>query len=245
MFNQPIPLVTKNLLIINLLFFVAMWVFGSVFHYDLNTILALHYWDSTNFQPFQLVTYMFMHGGITHILFNMFALWMFGSTIENYWGPKRYLVYYFVTGIGAGLIQLLTIYLQVRNVLPALSPNMIEMVKNEGYEAIMQGKNFVNPSMASYNYLINSTVVGASGAVFGLLLAFGMMFPNTELYLMFIPIPIKAKYMVIGYGALELYSGLSNSASDNVAHFAHLGGMLFGIILILYWKKKGSFYKPW
>lgn len=245
MFNKPIPLVTKNLLIINVLFFVATLVVRSVFHYDLNTNLALHYWDSPNFQPFQLVTYMFMHGGMTHILFNMFALWMFGSTIESYWGPKRYIVYYFATGIGAGVIQLLTIYLQVRNVLPALSPDMIEMVKNDGYDALMQGKNFINPDMASYNYLINSTVVGASGAVFGLLLAFGMMFPNTPIYLMFIPIPIKAKYMVIGYGALELYSGLSNSASDNVAHFAHLGGMLFGIILILYWKKKGSFYKPY
>ncbi len=245
MFNQPIPIVTKNLLIINGLFFAAMWIVGSVFHYDLNTILALHYWDSPNFQPFQLITYMFMHGGISHILFNMFAVWMFGSAIENYWGPKRYIVYYFATGIGAGLIQLLTIYIQIQSVIPGISPEMIELVRREGYDALMQNKNFIDPAMASYNYLINSTVVGASGSVFGLLLAFGMMFPNTPIYLMFIPVPIKAKYMVMGYGLLELYSGFSNNPNDNVAHFAHLGGMLFGIILILYWKKKGSFYNPY
>lgn len=186
-----------------------------------------------------------MHGGISHILFNMFAVWMFGSAIENYWGPKRYIVYYFATGIGAGLIQLLTIYIQIQSVIPGISPEMIELVRREGYDALMQNKNFIDPAMASYNYLINSTVVGASGSVFGLLLAFGMMFPNTPIYLMFIPVPIKAKYMVMGYGLLELYSGFSNNPNDNVAHFAHLGGMLFGIILILYWKKKGSFYNPY
>ncbi len=245
MFNQPIPLVTKNLLIINGLFFVAMLFFQSSLHIDLNQFLALHYWASPDFQPYQLVSYMFMHANIQHILFNMFGLWMFGSAIENYWGPKRFMVYYFVTGIGAGLIQLLTIYIQVQNLLPQMTPDMIELVKSQGFEAWSNHQNFTNPLMGSLNALYNSTVVGASGSLFGILLAFGMMFPNIPLYLMFIPIPVKAKYMVAGYGLLELYSGIANNPQDNVAHFAHLGGMLFGIILILYWKKKGSFYKPW
>ena len=245
MFNQPIPVVTKNLLIINGLFFGAMLFFANTLHIDLNQYLALHYWASPDFQPYQLVSYMFMHGGFQHILFNMFGLWMFGSAIENYWGPRRFMVYYFVTGIGAGLIQLLTIYIQVQNLLPEMTPEMIETVKQQGFDAWSNHQNFINPLMGSLNALYNSTVVGASGALFGILLAFGMMFPNIPIYIMFIPIPIKAKYMVAGYGLLELYSGFANNPQDNVAHFAHLGGMLFGIILILYWKKNGSFYKPW
>jgi len=249
MFNQPIPVVTKNLLIINGLFFGAMLFFASSLHIDLNTYLALHYWASPDFQPYQLITYMFMHGSFTHILFNMFALWMFGSVIENYWGPKRYMIYYFATGIGAGLIQLLTIYIQIRNLSP-LPPELMEIAREGNLEKINAALHSYAGSinieaLSSYFYLIKSTVVGASGSVFGLLLAFGMMFPNIPIYLMFIPIPIKAKYMVIGYGLLELYSGIANNPQDNVAHFAHLGGMLFGIVLILYWKKKGSFYKPW
>jgi len=254
MFNQPIPIVTKNLLIINGLFFMGMMVIGfnpiSPESNFLYRNLALHYWASPNFQPYQLISYMFMHGGFTHILFNMFALWMFGSAIENYWGPKRFMVYYFATGIGAGLIQLLTIYIQIQNVLPGIPPDLMEIARLGNLDAINDALHHyagnVNiDSLSSYFYLVRSTVVGASGSVFGLLLAFGMMFPNTPLYLMFIPVPIKAKYMVIGYGLLELYSGISNNPNDNIAHFAHLGGMLFGIVLILYWKKKGSFYKPW
>jgi membrane associated rhomboid family serine protease len=244
MFDRPIPIVTKNLLILNGLFFLGMLVLAGQ-GINLNQYLALHYWGSEDFMPLQFVTYMFMHANFSHILFNMFAVWMFGSTIEQYWGPKRYMLYYFVTGIGAGLIQLLTIYIQIQQLLPHMTPDMIEIVHREGRDAIMQSMNFTNPLMASYNVLLNSTIVGASGAVFGLLLAFGMMFPNVPLYLMFIPVPIKAKYMVIGYGLLELYSGISNNVHDNVAHFAHLGGMLFGIIMILYWKKRGDFYKPW
>jgi membrane associated rhomboid family serine protease len=244
MFDRPIPIVTKNLLILNGLFFLGTMVLSSQ-GINLSQYLALHYWGSEDFMPLQFVTYMFMHANFTHILFNMFAVWMFGSTIEQYWGPKRYMLYYFVTGIGAGLIQLLTIYIQIQNVVPHMSPDMIDLVQREGRDVIMRGMNYTNPLMASYNALLNSTIVGASGAVFGLLLAFGMMFPNVPLYLMFIPVPIKAKYMVLGYGLIELYSGLSNNPHDNVAHFAHLGGMLFGIVMILYWKKRGDFYKPW
>lgn len=249
MFNQSIPIVTKNLLIINGVFFGAMLLFASSLNIDLGKYLALHYWESPDFQPYQFITSMFMHGGWSHILFNMFGLWMFGSAIENYWGPKRFLTYYMITGIGASFLWILTVHLQILNITPDLPLETINMVKNEGLDILRSGKNYSDPILGQYNIqyqpLMMSRVVGASGALFGLLLAFGMMFPNSPIYLMFIPIPIKAKYMVIGYGLFELYEGIANNPQDNVAHFAHIGGMLFGIIMILYWKKKGSFYKPY
>ena len=192
-FYNHIPPVTRNLLIINAAVCLACFLFGQLaFH------LALFPYDSGYFKIYQLVSYMFTHVNLSHIFFNMFALFMFGGVLENYWGQKRFLIYYMVTGIGAGLVQLLVCHLQ-----GILAPT-----------------------------------IGASGAVFGLLLAFGMLFPNQPLYMMFIPIPIKAKYFVIGYGLIEFFFGISNRTGDNVAHFAHLGGMLFGIILILYWRKR-------
>ncbi|MDR1611060.1 MAG: rhomboid family intramembrane serine protease [Candidatus Symbiothrix sp.] len=198
-FYDNIPPVTRNLLIINVGVFLACLLIKPLEFY-----LALFNYDSGYFNIYQLVTYMFAHASFEHIFFNMFALFMFGGVLENYWGQKRFLTYYMVTGIGAGLIQLLVFYLQ--------------------------GITYPVPT------------VGASGAIFGLLLAFGMLFPNTPLFLMFVPIPIKAKYMVIGYGLIEFFFGVANRSSDNVAHFAHLGGMLFGILLILYWRKKRNIF---
>ena len=163
---------------------------------------------------------------------------MFGGLLEQVFGRKRYLFYYISTGIGAALIQMLVIYLEINSVEKLLSPEMISAVYTEGAGALEQGLNFVNPNMAELNALINTSVVGASGAVFGILLAFGMIFPNIPLYIFFIPVPIKAKYVVIGYGLLELFFGISGTMSG-VAHFAHLGGMIFGLMMILYWKKKG------
>lgn len=179
-----------------------------------------------------------MHSGFSHILFNMFALWMFGNVLENVWGPKRFLNYYLVTGIGAALIQYLVAYFRMQAILPNLSPEQMQLVYNEGYGILMQGKNFQNPAMGMLNEIINTPTIGASGAVFGILLAFGMMFPNSIIYIYF-AIPMKAKYFVMLYGAFELFEGWRNSG-DGVAHFAHLGGMLFGIIMILYWKKRGT-----
>jgi membrane associated rhomboid family serine protease len=194
-FYNSIPAVTRNLLIINL----VIW-FACLLSQQLEFYFALFNYDSGYFSAYQLITYMFTHTRFEHLFFNMFALFMFGGVLENYWGQKRYLIYYMVTGIGAGLVQLLVCHLQ--------------------------GIVYPVPT------------IGASGAVFGLLLAFGMLFPDTPLFLMFIPVPIKAKYMVIGYGLIEFFFGVANRTGDNVAHFAHLGGMLFGIILILYWKKR-------
>ena len=240
---RNIPPVVKNLLIINGLFYLATILLKGQ-GIDLASYLGLHYWESDGFQPYQLVTYMFMHSAqdFTHVLFNMFAVWMFGRVLEGVWGSKRFLIYYMVTGVGAGLIQMLVAYIRLMPLMAELPQEDINLIMTEGYDLIQSGKNWVGVG-GTINGLINGITVGASGAVFGILLAFGMLFPNTELMLLFPPIPIKAKWFVLGYGALELYSGFANNPTDNVAHFAHLGGMLFGFILIRMWKKdRGTFY---
>jgi len=233
-----LPPVVKNLLIINGLFFLATMAL-SRYGTDLVEMLGLFIPQSEYFKPHQLVTYIFMHGSLNHIFFNMFALWMFGNAIENYWGGKRFLIYYMVTGLGAGFIHLGVMEIQLFSVLKDLSVDQIAMVKEGGAAVLQAGQNYSDSSLAQLNLLLNTPTVGASGAVFGLLLAFGMMFPNAQIYLYFL-FPIKAKYFVIGYGLIELFSGVSNRAGDNVAHFAHLGGMIFGFILIKFWQKKGS-----
>jgi membrane associated rhomboid family serine protease len=265
-----LPDAVKNLLIINGILFLTLMVFGDKFNVDLNDILGLHYFQAEKFRPYQLITYMFMHGNFMHIFFNMFALWMFGSAMENFWGTKRFLIYYMVTGIGAAITQYAVLYYQLSPVLDSLdafisNPQLAafqEMISNgtisiispemqESFhdfsvkydQLMLKDPSLTLPAVVEFvqqykiDYLNAPVVVGASGAVFGLLLAYGMMFPNNIIYIYF-AIPLKAKYFVILYGAIELYSGLSNNAADNVAHFAHLGGMLFGIFLILYWKRQ-------
>ncbi len=240
---QNMPPVVKNLLLLNIAIFVIATLLQITIGTDLNSILGLYYIKSDAFRPFQLITHMFMHGGFMHILFNMYALWMFGQILERVWGPKRFFIFYMFTGLGAAVLHSAVIYYQVYHVSKTMSPEAINTVFEKGLTAIQQGKYFVDASMAQLNYLIHIPTVGASGAVFGLLLGFGMLFPNTELYLMFIPIPIKAKYFVMGYGAIELFGGIANRPDDNIAHFAHLGGMLFGFIMIKIWNKdKKNFF---
>ena len=237
-----IPPVVKNLLIINVLVFITAWILMSR-GINLGSILGMYYPASEKFMLHQTITYMFMHSmdGITHIFFNMFALWMFGRILESVWGPRRFFIYYFATGVGAILIHTLVNFIEYQSLTSHMSPEMIEYVKQEGPKIWNEGKNFSDAFAGKLNILLNTPTVGASGAVFGILLAFGMLFPNTELYLMFIPVPIKAKYFVIGYGLIELFLGIKGGG--NVAHFAHLGGMLFGFILIKYWNKtKNTFY---
>lgn len=234
-----LPLVVKNLLIINGLFFLGTMALDTTFHIDLVKYLGLHYPLSENFGVWQLVSYMFMHAGFGHVFFNMFALWMFGNVLENVWGPKRFLNYYLITGIGAGIVQLLVSYIHIAAITSAMSPEQISIVVQEGADVLSRSMNYSDSAMRQLNIALNTPTVGASGAVYGILLAFGMMFPNSVIYLYF-AIPIKAKYFVIIFGALELVLGISNNAADNVAHFAHLGGMIFGLLLILYWKKKGT-----
>ncbi|HKK38740.1 MAG TPA: rhomboid family intramembrane serine protease [Cryomorphaceae bacterium] len=234
------PEVVKNLLIINGLFYLATVALQPQ-GIDLTRILGAFYWDSEHFRVWQIVTHMFMHGSPMHIFFNMFALWMFGTAIERIWGAKKFLTYYLITGFGAFILHYAVVAFQVQHLIPEVSPEMLQDIKNNGLDYLMSNQNYTNPTFAELNLLYNIPVVGASGAVFGILLAFGMMFPNTRLMLLFFPVPIKAKYFVIGYGAIELFSGIANRPGDNVAHFAHLGGMLFGYILIKYWNnKKGN-----
>ena len=217
-----LPVVVKNLLIINAIMFLADIVLVR-FGINLSDILGLHFFKASGFYPFQLLTYMFMHGNFTHLFFNMFALWMFGNTLENIWGPKRFLLYYVLCGLGAGLLQEGVQYIEY-------------ITRLSHYQSVNMGGTII--PMAQYlNWM---TTVGASGAIYGLLLAFGMMFPNSMIYLYFF-VPIKAKWFVIGYAVIELLSGVFSSG-DQVAHFAHLGGMLVGLIIILIWKKKGRLY---
>ena len=223
---SELPEIVKNLLILNGLFFLAT-VSLSNLGIDLVKILGLHQFQSPEFRPHQLITHLFMHGNFTHLFFNMFALWMFGKILENVWGSKRFLIYYIITGIGAASIHLLISQYQIISISNQI-PEMVNLAIEGRYNPSI-------PISKKLTQLIITPTVGASGAVFGLLLAFGMLFPNALLYLYF-AIPIKAKYFVIGYGLIELYAGISNNPADNVAHFAHLGGMIFGFFLIKYWK---------
>ncbi|MCF8378881.1 MAG: rhomboid family intramembrane serine protease [Bacteroidales bacterium] len=231
------PPVVKNLLIINVLMFLGLYAFDSAFGIDLNRVLGLFYFKSPFFQPYQIVTHMFMHGSLGHLFFNMFALWMFGRVLEQVWGSKRFLIYYFVTGLGAAFLHMMVNFIVLA---PAIS-QVTELFGIESFNEtnIRQLLNTGNALAQKVGVGLWVPTVGASGAVFGLLLAFGMLFPNTQLMLLFPPIPIRAKYFVIGYGAIELYLGLTQPGS-NVAHFAHLGGMLFGFLLLKYWKTNSS-----
>lgn len=242
-FINRIPPVTKNLLMVNILVWAVSALFPGV-GASLDTRLSLHYVESPDFNAIQLFTYMFLHSGFTHLFFNMFALWMFGSVIEHALGSKRFLLYYLSCGIGAALIQegvFAIMLIKYHNMFP---PEEFENIVRIGCRYMHNSQTFADPTLAAINSLVNSPTVGASGAVYGILLAFGMLFPNQPIYLMFIPIPIKAKWMVLGYGALELFFGISGTASG-VAHWAHLGGMIFGVFMILYWKNRGDLNDRW
>lgn len=225
------PPITKNLIIINVLFFFAQLILNMRFDLDLNDYLGLHFFLASDFHLYQLVTYMFMHGGFEHILFNMLAVWMFGRVMETMWGPKRFLLFYLICGVGAGLTQEVVQYISYSvNGLGALP--LDGLVSLNGY------------TMRMSDYLNLWTTVGASGAIYGILLAFGVTFPNERMFIFPLPVPIKAKYFVIGYAVLELFLGFGNKG-DGVAHFAHLGGMIFAWLMILYWRKNnggGSYY---
>jgi membrane associated rhomboid family serine protease len=210
---------TKNLLVVNVLAFIATFVFERS-GIDLTRMLGLHFFLASEFHIYQFITYMFLHGGFTHILFNMFALWMFGSVIERVWGPKKFLFYYICCGVGAGFTQELVQYITY------------SMEDIAAYQYVNAG----GVQMTTDAYINLWTTIGASGAVYGILLAFGMIFPNERLFIIPFPFPIKAKWLIVGYIAIELFSAMSGPG-DGVAHMAHLGGMLFGFLLIRYWQK--------
>ncbi len=243
------PPVVLNLLILNFL----IWLFMAIVPQAgraLEAHLALYYFTSPNFAPWQLFTYMFLHGGIGHLFFNMFALFIFGATIERAMGSARFLFYYITCGIFAALVQL--------GVFAVLIGNLEGLIDNpELCNHVINGNGYIDTSIYSEEMIsgmlpdlrrlfeyVNTPLVGASGAIYGVLLAFGFLFPNAPVYLFFVPIPIKAKWLIIGYFVLELIYGVSGTA-DGIAHFAHLGGMIFGFLMLVYWKRKGVFGNGW
>lgn len=273
-----LPLVIKNLLIINGLVFLAQVTLENIMRIDLTVLFGLHFWGSEMFRPHQFVTHLFMHGSFFHLFSNMFALWMFGSVLENNWGPKRFLIFYMICGLGAALCHMGVItYDNMRfstavqdfNNNPtfgafssivdkfgisgyrfSLGPQDFTMAgfrdawsarPPESFDMVQQARVLLSYAVEIYK---NTPTVGASGAVFGVLFAFGYLFPNSYLFILPIPFPIKAKYFVGGYILMELYLGFKNSAGDNVAHFAHLGGVLFAYILLKIWNKRNrrTFY---
>lgn len=235
---ERLPIVTKNILIINVLLFLACQVLPEPFE----TALTGYYFQSENFRPWQIITHMFMHGSVTHIFFNMFGVYMFGSALEHYWGAKRFINYYLLCGLGAFALHQFISYLEIQKMTSQLPSDLVREVFMNGNAALQESKNYTNEIAANLNLALNTGLVGASGCLFGLLLAYGVMFPNSELMLMFIPVPIKAKWFVLGYGVIELMLAFRNAPGDNVAHFAHLGGMIFGYIIIKIWQKQGKLY---
>lgn len=252
-FLSNIPPIVKNLIAINLILWLATEVAPGFLgrwgvDVSLTDILGMHYWASEKFNPAQLITYMFMHGGFGHIFFNMFALYMFGGVLENFWGPKRFLIYYMVTGVGAGIVQQLFWTIEFH----AVIQNMNDAIVANSGDLLAPSQQFLSryftiPDYSQFRaadimelkriFMNLPVTVGASGSVFGLLLAFGWLFPEVKLMMLFFPVPIKARIFVLIYGVAELFLGVANFSGDSVAHFAHLGGMIFGVIMILIWKR--------
>lgn len=245
---RNIPQVTKNILIINVLLFLATLVFQSKI--DLGAVLGAYPFNSPNFRPYQIVTHFFMHAGFMHIAFNMFALYIFGCHLERIWGPKRFFIVYFASAIGAYLLyagidtyQIMHLQGKVAQLMGDDSLLRVNQIVND---FVATGQTAIPASPTEYQYAQRIAqaflvpMVGASGAVFGILAAFAVLFPNTELYLMFIPFPVKAKYLIGGYFALEIFLGFQQFQGDSVAHFAHVGGAIVGFIFVKVWQKKSN-----
>ncbi|MEK6480900.1 rhomboid family intramembrane serine protease [Catalinimonas sp. 4WD22] len=265
MFGRLTPIV-KNLLIIN----IGIYIAQALLSINFVEFGGLRYIFSDSFRPYQFFTHLFIHGGLGHLFGNMFALFIFGPLLERFWGSQRFLVFYLVTGLGAALLYSGINFYEVNQLQNAVetyinepTPERFDTFVRDNAEFAWQNpdvQNFIgeyydNPNNASYisqgkqwaNQILTSKanipMVGASGAIFGILMAFGLLFPNTELFLLFFPFPIKAKYFVLFYGLYELWAGFERVPGDNVAHFAHLGGMLFAFILIKVWQgKRNTFY---
>jgi membrane associated rhomboid family serine protease len=228
MMQRATPVVL-NLIIINVLMFVAQ---NLVTAFDITSWGALHYFKSDDFKPHQLITHMFLHGGISHIFFNMFTLFMFGTMMESYIGSKRFLVFYMICGLGAGILTQLSVPFSAQ--LVAKSAEGLQYAQERGYTIAQVIEEYKN----------GYQMIGASGAIMGVMAAFAYLFPNTEMYIMFIPIPVKAKYVIPVFVLIDLFGGINPSAGDNVGHFAHLGGAIVGFLLMYYWNKtnRKTFY---
>jgi rhomboid-like protein len=226
--NINIPPVVKNLLIINVIFFAATYLFKQ--QINLEEYLSVFYFDSPFFKVWQPITYMFMHGSIAHIFFNMFALYSFGSILEAHWGGKKFINFYLITGLGALALQWGVQAFEVYQLTGSVFNNLATLNVSDAGEVKTLQQIYFGP------------MVGASGAIFGLLVAFAMLYPNLEMYIMFIPVPVKAKYIIPVYIVIELFLGVARFEGDSIAHFAHLGGALIGFILVKLWKNKNTYY---
>jgi membrane associated rhomboid family serine protease len=231
-----LPVVTKNIIIINVILFLLTQILAATQGISLTDYFGLHYYLAPAFKPHQFITYIFMHGSLSHLLFNMIGVYVFGQVLEQVWGPKRYLIFYVLTGLGAALAQYIIMHFEISSLLTSVNSQIENSFNTEERTYFMNQKfEFIE----SLNYHV---IVGASGSLFGLLGAFGLLFPNRQLYLYFL-FPVKAKWLVIAYGAFEIFSGLRNNPGDNVAHFAHIGGLVVGLIIVLIWRKdKQHFY---
>ncbi|MES2873912.1 MAG: rhomboid family intramembrane serine protease [Bacteroidota bacterium] len=238
-----IPPVVKNLLIINVIFYIAMMMFGGQV---MTSLLGVHYFDSPDFRIWQVITYMFMHSyeSLFHIMFNMFALYSFGTALEYVMGSKRFLNFYLLTGLGALALQMLVQAFEVYSITGSIV-NDGSFIIDSAKRTISYPETMSQQQASKLLGIYLSSMVGASGAVFGLLIAFVMIFPNVELMIMFIPVPIKAKYIVPAYILLELFLGVKQIEGDSIAHYAHLGGALFGFILVKLWglRRNDRFYE--
>lgn len=253
------PTVTQNLIIVNIFFFVATFILEKQ-GVDLGTILGAHYFNTPLFKPWQLITHAFMHADIFHIFMNMYVLFMFGSFLERLWGAQRFLKVYFLSAFGAILLYNIAGYFQVEALINLIKSNgngeQLTMINNllrefgKSQQFFEEANRYLNENggisshefsaLNDYIGMSMTPMVGASGAVFGLLAAFALLFPNTELQLLFPPIPVKAKYLIGGYFVLEIYSSFHQTAGDHVAHLAHVGGAIVGGIIVLIWKRNSS-----
>lgn len=248
MFRQifgNIPDVTKNLLILNVLFFLVKAVLESQ-GLNASHLLGMHYPASESFEPYQIVTHFFMHGDLFHILFNMIGLVVFGSHLERTWGKKRFFIFYFVTAFGAMLLHTIAQGIEIYNLMGEVFPTIYYEYEGSSYIPYVlngNGDMYNNAEIFKAGVKMNTPIVGASGAVYGLLMAFALLFPNTEFMLLFPPIPIRAKWLALILGGIAIYNGVLQSDEGGVAHLAHLGGMIFGFIMIKIWQRnKNTFY---
>ena len=233
---RSVPETIKQLIIINVIFYFGSQFLGNL-SYDL---LALHYYENDKFLITQFLTHMFMHGSPSHILFNMFGLWMFGSPLEQMWGRQKFLFFYISSGLGAAFLQMAIYYLQVKNLYDVVELNNLSLSDPQQLLNYMSQIDY-NNAISSFN----SVMVGASGAIYGTLVAFAFSFPNSKLMLLFLPFPIKAKYFVPLLILIDLFFGVSSYSVGPIAHFAHVGGALIGLVMVLYWKKNQFNDKRW
>ena len=233
---RSIPETIKQLIIINVIFYFGSQFIGNL-GYD---ILALHYYENEKFLISQFITHMFMHGSPSHILFNMFGLWMFGSPLEQMWGRQKFLFFYISCGLGAALLQMLVYYLQIQNLYQVIELNNLSLSDPQLILNFMSERDYSNAITA-----FNSVMVGASGAIYGVLVAFAFSFPNSKLMLLFLPFPIKAKFFVPLLILIDLFFGISSFSVGPIAHFAHVGGAFIGLIMVLYWRKNQFNDRRW